>query len=107
MAPGSRAMPIAIPGVIVRRESLQAGDGRSNSGISVLTLHCHCPLTSGQSAREDWSFSRLEKNHPDCLPVIIAAHALVLDDGESGASASRSTDTSIQTEAARPTGVLP
>ena len=26
-------MPIAIPGVIVRRESLQAGDGRSNSGI--------------------------------------------------------------------------
>jgi len=47
------------------------------------------------------------KNHPDCLPVIIAAHALVLDDGESGASASRSTDTSIQTEAARPTGVLP
>jgi len=36
------------------------------------------------SARKDWRFSRLEKNHPDCLPGIIAANALVLDDGESG-----------------------
>jgi len=46
------------------------------------------------------------KDSPGLLAGIIAASAVLLDDGESGASASRSTDASIQTEAARPTGAL-